>query len=58
VISPTQRPVRDNTQHSQDTGIQTPGGIRSRNPNKRAAADPRPKTTPSMGSTPWTGIKI
>jgi hypothetical protein len=26
--------------HSQETDIHTPGGIRTRNPNKRAAADP------------------
>ena len=27
-------------QHTQETDIHTPGGIRTRNPNKRAAADP------------------
>jgi hypothetical protein len=31
----------DNTQHSQETDIHAPGGIRTRNPNKRAPADPR-----------------
>jgi hypothetical protein len=31
----------DNTQHSQETDIHIPGGIRTENPNKRAAADPR-----------------
>jgi hypothetical protein len=30
-----------NTQHSQQTNIHVPGGIRTRNPSKRAAADPR-----------------
>ena len=40
VNSPTKRPVPDNTQHSQQTHIHAPGGIRTRNPNKRAAADP------------------
>ena len=38
------RPVAetaDNTQHSQDTDIHTSGGIRTRNPKKRAGADPR-----------------
>jgi hypothetical protein len=40
VISPTQRPLPDNTQQSQETGIHTSGGIRTRNPNKQAAADP------------------
>ena len=36
-----QRPVLDNTQHSQVTDIHGPGGIRTRNSRKRAAADPR-----------------
>jgi hypothetical protein len=40
-ISPWQRPLPDNTQHSQLTDINTPGGIRTRNPSKRSAADPR-----------------
>jgi hypothetical protein len=30
-----------NTQHSQQTNIHVPGGIRTRNPSRRAAADPR-----------------
>jgi len=37
-ISPTQRPLPDNKQHSQETHIHAPGGIRIRNPSKRAAA--------------------
>jgi len=37
MISPTQRPLPDNTQHSQETGIHAPGGIRNHNPSKRAA---------------------
>jgi hypothetical protein len=41
VISPSQRPLPDNTQHSQRTDIHGPGGIRTRNPSKRAATDPR-----------------
>ena len=36
-----QRPLLDNTQHSQETDIYAPGGIRTRNTNKLAAADPR-----------------
>ena len=40
VISPSQRPLPENKQHSQDTGIDAPGGIRTRNPSKQAAADP------------------
>jgi len=38
---PTQRPLPDNTQHSQQTDISAPADIRTRNPSKRAAADLR-----------------
>jgi hypothetical protein len=38
VISWTQRHLRDNTQHSQQTD-HVPGGIRTHNPRKRAAVD-------------------
>jgi hypothetical protein len=41
VISPTQRSLPNSTQHSQDTGIYAPSGIRTRISRKRAAADPR-----------------
>jgi len=37
---PSQRPLPDNTQQSQETDIHAPGGIRTRNPSKRAAAGP------------------
>jgi len=37
VTSPTQRPLPDNTQHSQETDIHTPSGIRTHIPSKRAA---------------------
>jgi hypothetical protein len=33
-------PFAHNTQHSQETEIYAPGGIRTHNPSKRAAADP------------------
>jgi len=33
------RPLPVNTQHSQQTDIYAPGGIRTHNPSKRAAAD-------------------
>jgi hypothetical protein len=33
VIGPTQRPLPDNTQHSQETDIHDPGGIRTHNPS-------------------------
>jgi hypothetical protein len=41
VISPTQRPLPDNTQHSEETDIRIFGGIRTHNPSKRTAADLR-----------------
>ena len=41
MISPSQRPQPDNTQHSQETDIHDPGGIRTRNPSKRVAVDGR-----------------
>jgi hypothetical protein len=40
VISPSQRPLPDNTKHLQTTDINAPGGIRTYNPSNRAAADP------------------
>jgi len=49
---PSQRPLRDNTQHSQETNIHAPGGIRSRNPDKRAAADPSRRPRGPLGSAP------
>jgi hypothetical protein len=39
VIGPSQRPLTDNTQHSQETDIDATGGIQTRNPNTRTAAD-------------------
>jgi len=41
VISPTQGPQLDNTQHSQEKDIHVSGGIRTRNPSKRAFLDLR-----------------
>jgi len=41
VISPSQRPLPDKTHHSQETDTRASGGVRIRNPSKRAAADPR-----------------
>ena len=41
MISPTQRPLPDDTQNSQETGIHAADGIRAHNPSKRAVADPR-----------------
>ena len=41
MITPTQRVLPEDTQHSQETDIHAPGGIRTRSPSMRAAADPR-----------------
>ena len=41
MISPSQRPLPDNTQHSQHTNIQALGGIRIHNLSRRAAEDLR-----------------
>ena len=41
VISASQRPLPDNTQHSQQTDIHAPGGIRTHNLSRRAAVDLR-----------------
>jgi hypothetical protein len=39
-ISPTQRPLPDNTQNSQETDIHVPYGIRTRNPSKASGRRP------------------
>ena len=41
VIGSSQRPLPDNTQHSQKTDRHPPGGIRTRSSSKLAATDPR-----------------
>ena len=41
VISSSQRPVPNNTQHSQQTDIHAAGGIRTHDLSRRAAADLR-----------------
>ena len=41
VISPKKRPLPEDTQHSQGTDVHATGGIRTHNPSKRAAANPR-----------------
>ena len=50
VIGTTQIQLPVNTQHSQETDIHAPGGIRTRNPRKRAAADPRLSATTGIGN--------
>jgi len=41
MISPSQRPLPDNTQHSQQKNIHAPGGIRTHSLSRRAEADLR-----------------
>jgi hypothetical protein len=41
MIGPSQKPLPENTQHSQETDIHDTGGNRIRNSGKQAAADPR-----------------
>ena len=41
VISSSQRPLPDNTQHLQQTNIHAPGGIRAHDLSRRAVADLR-----------------
>ena len=39
VINPSQRPLPNNTQHSHQTNIHAPGGIRTHDRSRRAAED-------------------
>jgi len=41
VISPSQRPLRDNTKQLQQTEFHTPSGIRTHDLSRRVAADLR-----------------
>jgi hypothetical protein len=43
VISSSQRPLHDNTRHTQQTNIHAPGGIRTNHCSRRAAVDLRHK---------------
>ena len=43
VISVTQKLLPGNTLYSEETDVRASGGIRTQNPSKRAAADPRLK---------------
>ena len=54
VISPTLRPLPDNTQHSQETDIHDPGEIRTHNPSKRVAADPRLRQRSHWDQQSWS----
>jgi hypothetical protein len=50
VIGPSQRPLPENTRHSQGTDIHAAGGIRTGNPSKQVAADPSAQTARPPGS--------
>ena len=49
VISSSQRPLPDNTRHSQQTNIQAPGGFRTQDLSRRAAAS----CTSSLGAVEY-----
>jgi len=53
MISPTQGPLPDNTQQSEETHFDVSGWIRTRNPNKQKAADPSLRTRDY-----WNGLPI
>jgi len=57
VISLSQRPLPENTQQSQETDIHAPGRIRSRNPRKRVAEDPRLRPSGHRGM-PFRGLDL
>jgi len=40
-IGPSQRPLPDNTQHSQEINFHDPGGFRTRSSNRWVSTDPR-----------------
>ena len=56
VISPMQRPLPHNTRHSQQTNIHAPGGIRTHDLSRRAAAGRSPAEI--VGSNPTGGMDI
>ena len=49
VIRSSQRPLPDNTQHSQQTDIHAPGGIRTNNLTRRVTADSRLRPRRPLG---------
>ena len=51
MVSPIQRPVSGNTQHSQQTVIHAPGGIRTHSPSKRTTqTHPLDRAATGIGS--------
>ena len=51
MISPTQRPVLDNTQHLQETNIYAPGGISNPQSQQARGRRPTPLTARPLGSS-------
>jgi hypothetical protein len=49
-IGPSQRPVPDSTQHLKQADIHAFGGIRTRNPSRRVAADPCNRAATGIGT--------
>jgi hypothetical protein len=58
VISPTQRTLPDNTQHSQESGIHALGRIPTHKPSKRATADPSLRPTGQWDRPALQEVKI
>ena len=56
VISSSQRPLPDDTRHSQQTNIHAPGGIRTQDLSGRAACGRSPAEI--LGSNPTGGMDI
>ena len=56
VISSSQRPMPDNTRHSQQTNIHVPGGIRAHDLSRRAAAGR--SLAEIVGSNPTRGMDV
>jgi hypothetical protein len=57
-IGPSQTPLPDNKQHSQETDIHAPGEFRTRNPNKRATEDPYTARPPGSALVQVKGINL
>ena len=53
VISSSQRPLPDNTKHSQQTNFHAPGGIQTHDPSRRAAVDLRLRPRGHWRSACW-----
>src|SRR5215471_10976521 len=58
VISSSQRPLPDNTRHSQQTNIHAPGGIRTHDLSRRAACGRSPVEIVGSNSTGGMDIRV